>query len=199
MKPLINDLEAQRRAIVDQVAARMPAEGLDLMWRFLRSRLFCVRARRRQQRHDQRCFQCRGYRSGEIARTVGPDPKQRGPGIQCVDAERLRAVRRDDPGAAACSRSSGTIYADEIAESTRVNTVRRVLQEIVDTLGDVGSFIAQYDEPVRKVPKIAATARRLLAVGRTDDAWRTIEANEQQPGGWPERLTRLPAAAAELR
>jgi hypothetical protein len=35
VKPLINDLEAQRRAIVDQVAARMPAEGLDLMLRFL--------------------------------------------------------------------------------------------------------------------------------------------------------------------
>jgi hypothetical protein len=34
-KPLVDDLEAQRRAIVDQVAKRMPAEGLDLMWRFL--------------------------------------------------------------------------------------------------------------------------------------------------------------------
>ena len=34
-KSLVDDLEAQRRAIVDQVASRLPAEGLDLMWRFL--------------------------------------------------------------------------------------------------------------------------------------------------------------------
>ena len=32
-KSLVDDLEAQRRAIVD-VAKRMPVEGLDLMWRF---------------------------------------------------------------------------------------------------------------------------------------------------------------------
>jgi hypothetical protein len=34
-KSLADDLEAQRRAITDQVAKRMPSEGLDLMWRFL--------------------------------------------------------------------------------------------------------------------------------------------------------------------
>src|SRR5262249_5334046 len=33
-KSLVDDLEAQRRAIVDQVASRLPAEALDLMWRF---------------------------------------------------------------------------------------------------------------------------------------------------------------------
>ena len=34
-KSLVDDLQAQRRAIVDQVAWRLPAEGLELMWRFL--------------------------------------------------------------------------------------------------------------------------------------------------------------------
>src|SRR5689334_6793758 len=34
-KPLVDDLETQRRAIVDQVASRLPVEGLELMWRFL--------------------------------------------------------------------------------------------------------------------------------------------------------------------
>jgi len=34
-KSLIDDLEAQRRAIVKQVATRLPTEGLDLMWRFV--------------------------------------------------------------------------------------------------------------------------------------------------------------------
>ena len=32
---MVDDLEAQRRAIADHVAKSMPAEGLDLMWRFL--------------------------------------------------------------------------------------------------------------------------------------------------------------------
>ena len=34
-KSLVDDLETQRRAIVDQVARHSPAEALDLMWRFL--------------------------------------------------------------------------------------------------------------------------------------------------------------------
>src|SRR5580692_10615884 len=34
-KALVDDLEAQRRAIADHVAKSMPAVGLDLMWRFL--------------------------------------------------------------------------------------------------------------------------------------------------------------------
>ncbi len=33
-KALVNDLETQRRAIVDKVAPEDPAEALDLMWRF---------------------------------------------------------------------------------------------------------------------------------------------------------------------
>src|ERR1700760_811083 len=33
-KSLVDDLEAQRRAIVDQVATRLPTAGVDLMWRF---------------------------------------------------------------------------------------------------------------------------------------------------------------------
>ena len=34
-KSLVDDLEAQRRAIVDQLASRLPTEALELMWRFL--------------------------------------------------------------------------------------------------------------------------------------------------------------------
>jgi hypothetical protein len=34
-KSLVDDLEAQRLAIVDQVASRLATEGLELMWRFL--------------------------------------------------------------------------------------------------------------------------------------------------------------------
>jgi len=73
--------------------------------------------------------------------------------------------------------SAGPIYADEMAERSRISTVRQALQDIADALGDVDTLIAQYDETTRKVPKIAAEiARRLLSAGRTQDAWQTIEA-----------------------
>ena len=80
----------------------------------------------------------------------------------------------------------GAIYAD-VAERSRVSTIRLALQEIADVQGDVDSFVAQYEEPVRKVPKIAAEiARRLLAAGRINEAWQAIEATEHQRGGWPD-------------
>ena len=71
--------------------------------------------------------------------------------------------------------SSGPIYADEMAERSRVSTVRLALMEIADALGDVDAYIEQYDEEARKVPKIAAEiAQRLLAAGRAQEAWQTI-------------------------
>lgn len=85
--------------------------------------------------------------------------------------------------------SSGPIYEDEIAERSRLNTVRLALQDIADALGDVDAFIAQYEEETRKVPTIAAEiARRLLAAGRAEEAWRTIEAAVHPKGSrwnWP--------------
>jgi hypothetical protein len=81
----------------------------------------------------------------------------------------------------------GAIYADDLVERFRVSAIRLALQEIADAQGDVDAFIAQYEEPVRKVPKIAAEiARRLLAAGRTDEAWHAIEATELQRSGWPD-------------
>ena len=75
--------------------------------------------------------------------------------------------------------SGGPIYADEMAERSRISTVRLALREIADALGDVDAFIEQYDEKTRKLPKIAAEiAQRLLAAGRTEEAWQTISATE---------------------
>jgi hypothetical protein len=65
--------------------------------------------------------------------------------------------------------SSGPLYADDMAERSRVSTVRLALTEIADMQGDVEAFIAQYEEETRKVPKIAAEiAQRLLAAGRLE-------------------------------
>ena len=83
--------------------------------------------------------------------------------------------------------SAGPIYADEMAERSRVSTVRRALTEIADALGDVDAFIEQHEQETRKVPKIAAEiARRLLSAGRTLEAWQTIEAAEhrRRDSGW---------------
>jgi hypothetical protein len=83
--------------------------------------------------------------------------------------------------------SSGPIYSDEMAERSRVGTVRLALTEIADMQGDVDAFIAQYEPETRKVPKIAAEiARRLLAAGRIDEAWQAISVVEhrRRDGGW---------------
>ncbi len=82
--------------------------------------------------------------------------------------------------------SSGPIYADEMAERSRVSTVRQALQDIADAQGDADAFIAQYDETARKVPKIAAEiARRLLSAGRAEQALAAINAAEpRRPGEW---------------
>ena len=82
--------------------------------------------------------------------------------------------------------SGGPIYEDEMAERSRVSTVRLALMEIADAQGDVDAFIAQYDEKTRRVPKIAAEiGQRLLAAGRAEEALAIIDAAEhRKPGGW---------------
>ncbi|TNC59123.1 DUF6880 family protein [Rubellimicrobium roseum] len=72
---------------------------------------------------------------------------------------------------------SGPLYADEMVERSRSSTVRLALMAIADAQGDVDAFIGQYDSRARMVPTIAAQiARRLLAAGRTEEAWQSIEA-----------------------
>jgi hypothetical protein len=83
--------------------------------------------------------------------------------------------------------SSGPIYADEMAERSRISIVHRVLTKIADLQGDVDAFIAQYGEETRTVSKIAAEiARRLLAAGRVAEAWQAISAakHRRRKAGW---------------
>jgi hypothetical protein len=220
-KSLVDDLESQRRAIVDQVAQRMPSEALDLMWRYL-DLASPVLARS----HDgggmiSGIFHAAIADLGQIAQSAKPDPRQLAdqvfgslthngygqfdglikalaPALAAAGLEHLKqrmitllAEPVSRPAAkdrqAVAWGSGGAIYADEIAERSRIRTVRSALQDIADAQGDVDTFIAQYDEPVRKAPKIATEiARRLLAAGRTDEAWQTIEAAERRRDGWPD-------------
>lgn len=86
--------------------------------------------------------------------------------------------------------SGGTIYEDEIAERSRLSTVSLAMKDIADAEGDVDSFIGQYDEKTRKVPKIAAEiGKRLLAAGRAEEALAFIDAAEHRKSDswdWPD-------------
>lgn len=82
------------------------------------------------------------------------------------------------------------LYEDEVAESSRASTVRSALMEIADAQGDVDAFVGQYDPETRKVPRIAAEiAQRLLAAGRAEEAWQTLEAarhRKNRISNWPD-------------
>jgi hypothetical protein len=218
-RALVDDLETQRRAIIEQVAKSDPVEALDLLWRFLAlgNSVFA------------RCDDSSGTvigifhnareDLGEIAKTAKNDPKQLADRafqaltendygqydrlitvlVPALGREGLEHLKKrvimlsTQPVLKPAEKerqvigwgSGGPIYADEIAERSRANTVRLALQEIADAQGDVDDFIGQYDEQTRKVPKIAADiARRLLGAGRAEEAWQAIKSAELRRSGW---------------
>ncbi|MFC5085949.1 DUF6880 family protein [Microvirga arabica] len=79
----------------------------------------------------------------------------------------------------------GPLYADDLAERHRSSVVRLALEAIADAQGDVDAFIAQQSEKARGVPSVAVEiAQRLLAAGRTEEAWTAINAINQDRPGW---------------
>lgn len=105
-------------------------------------------------------------------------------------AEPIETPPAENRKAIGWGSAQGPIYADDVERRTRIRRGRLALRDIADAQGDVDAFIAQYDEPVRKLPAIAAEiATRLLEAGRAEDAWRIIEATEHphaagQNFGW---------------
>ena len=211
IRGLADELDTQRRAIVEKIAKVDPNEALDLLWKLmaLASSLF------------ERCDDSNGTVIAvfhETCQNIG-DVAQRANANQAALADQaFDALTRNDYGQfdqlisvlspalgpdglehlkrrmvdlsnqpvkkpAEKDRvkigwsSSGPIYADEMAESARVSTVRLSLMNIADAWGDVDAFIEQYDPKAREMPKIAAEiAQRLLSVGRVAEAWQAIEA-----------------------
>jgi len=109
--------------------------------------------------------------------------KQRMVALSKEPVQRLAGKKREVVGWS----SSGPIYADDLAERSRVSTVRLALKDIADAQGDVDAYIAQYDVQTRKVPNIAAEiARRLLAAGRANEALQTLDAAEHRRSDWPD-------------
>ena len=224
VRSLANDLDTQRRAIVETVAKVDPTEALDLLWRFMALAPVVF----------ERCDDSSGtvigvFRDacsnmGDVALKANTDPttlvdqafaalivndygqfdrlvQVLAPTIGQAGLEHLKQRMIDlsnRPVTKPAEKdrvkigwsSSGPIYADEMAERSRVRTVHLALTEIADALGDVDAFIEQHEEETRKVPKIAAEiARRLLSAGRAQEAWQTIEAVKHRRGNsnwdWP--------------
>jgi len=220
-KSLVDDLETQRRAIVDQVAKSDPAEGLELIWRFLELANSVFERCADSSGAVIGVFHAACSDLGDIAQSAKSDPTNLAdhafhalikndyaqfdgliaaltPALGQEGLEHLKQrmialseepVRRpaDKERQVIGWGSSGPIYADDLAEHSRVSTVQLALKEIADAQGDVDAYVAQYDEQTRKVPKIAAEiARRLLAAGRAKEAWLTLESTEHRRSGWPD-------------
>ena len=97
-------------------------------------------------------------------------------------------VRRppDDERRVVSRGSGGVICRDEIEERSRMTAARLALKDIADAQGDVDAFIGQYDEQMRRVPRIAAEiAGRLLAAGRADEALDLLDSAEHDGRSWP--------------
>jgi hypothetical protein len=174
-KSLVEDLEAQRRAIVEQLATGLSTEGVDLMWRFvdLAESIFARcddssgavidvfhsavadlviagAAKPPPKELADKAFDAltrNGYGQFDyliraLAPALGPmgleHLKQRMIALSSQPVRKPTAKERQVIGWS----SGGAIYADEIAERSRVSTVRLALQEIADAQGDVDAFIA---------------------------------------------------------
>ena len=224
-RSLADDLDTQRRAIVETIAKAVSTEALDLLWRFMSLASAVL------ERCDDRSGTVIGVFHeactdiGDVALTAKADPKTLAdqafaaltvndygqfdqlirvlaPSLGQAGLEHLKQrvvdlSNRPVTKPAEKNRvkigwsSARPIFADEMAERSRVSTVRLALTEIADALGDVDAFIEQYEEETRRVPKIAADiARRLLSAGRAQEAWQTIEATEHRrrnsSGDWPD-------------
>jgi len=225
IRSLVDDLDTQRRAIVETVVREDPEEALDLLWRFMalapsvfercddssgkvigvfREACRDIGEAAPKTKGDPATLADRAFEAliandygqfDELIRMLAPALGQTG--LEHLKRRMIELSKRPVEKPAEKERvtigwsSSGPIYADEIAERSRVSTVHLALTEIADALGDVDFFIEQHDEEARQVPKIAAEiARRLLSAGRAEEAWRTIEASKhrrrESSWDWPD-------------
>ncbi|OIQ89152.1 hypothetical protein GALL_289730 [mine drainage metagenome] len=224
IRSLANDLDTQRRAIVETVAQADPKEALDLLWRFMDLatpvfgrcddsngivgdvfRAACheigglaLKAKMDPSILANHVFDALvandyGQFDGLIS-SVAPALEQKGLEHlkrHMVDLSNKPVVRPAEKDRVQIGwSSSGSIFADEIEERSRMSTVRLALKQIADAQGDVDAFIAQYDEATRKVPKIAAEiAVRLVGAGRAEEALTVIDAAEYRRSrdwDWPD-------------
>ena len=207
-RPLIDDLDAHRRAIAEAVAPQDPTEALDLMWRFLEL----------AGPVHERCDDSDGmvgdlFRDalaalGEVAAAVRPDPEglaeqafgalQDNGYAQYDGLVAALAPALGDPGLThlenhlrawaalpaggddeAAARTGPDAKVSERALHERRGAARLALTDIADARGDADGFAAQFDEGARRAPAIAAAiAERLLGAGRAEEALAALDGAE---------------------
>ena len=216
---LVEDLETQRRAIVDQVAKADPPEALELICRFM------ALANPVFGRCDDSSgtvigvFHAACRDLGEIAQAAELAPevlaerafgalnendygqyddlvRTLSPALGSAGLEQLKdqflelskaplEKSKDKEHRVIGWGVGGALYADEISARGRETTIRLALQEIADAQGDVDAFIAQQSDSAKTVPRVAAEiARRLLAANRASEAWKAINAIDENRPGW---------------
>lgn len=213
---LAEDLETQRKAIVEELAPSAPAEALELLWRLLAL----------AGPTYERCDDSSGLIGSIFAQTrsdLGPvalaakaNPEGLAdqafaalcdndyaqydrlipvlaPALGAVGLERLKTrlseeVARAPPAPVGRGRDDRN-EREGVRAWVRGTRLRRALQEIADAQGDVEGFIAQIDAEACKAPRIAAEiASRWLGAGRLQEAMKALEAAAPaaKQGLWPE-------------
>jgi hypothetical protein len=181
----------QRRAIVSQVGPVDPTAAFELIWRFL------ALANGVYERCDDSTGRVQAvfYEACEdlidLAEVAELDPLS-------LAGLLLEALTNDDyghyptliSGLAPVLGSEGLqhlkagITASEFDLSDNY-ALRMALEQIADVEGDADAYIAQQSDLARKAPQVAAEiARRLLADGRLEDAWKAINAPDEEDRGW---------------
>lgn len=184
---LVDDLETQRRAIVDQVANHDPAEGLDLTWRFLELASSVYERCEDGGGAAEDVFERAANDLGEIAKSAKPNPMALADeAFQALSVNGYGHYESLIHGLAAPLGQQGLEHLKQRLQSeVPGNSMMRrlALRHIADAQGDADAWIAQYDVAKRKIPKIAAAiARRLLAANRVAEAWQAIDAAEHRSG-----------------
>ncbi|NBB71373.1 MAG: hypothetical protein GVY33_13805 [Alphaproteobacteria bacterium] len=196
-RALARDLDAHRRAVVDQLASPRPDEALDLLLRLIELRpavfgrchwsddallgVFEDAAAELAGLIDA-ARPAPAPLAERVARLVAADGWNGALDVVDAVAPRLGADGRDHLRvrleAARCER----------AARDRGHRLVAALARLADIDGDVDAFSALFDADARRAPAIAAgIARRLLDAGRAGDAAAALA--EVPPGGtrWPER------------
>lgn len=187
IKALKQDLDTQRRVILDSVAPSDPGEALALMWRFLALAPSVL----------SRCSDTNGtiaavfhQAAGDLAGVVPaarPEPESLANSLFHALQTHGEAVRDLIPLLADSLGDTGLAHlkalftqdADgkaPLSQRSRLDWIRRSsLQQIADATGDVDGYIALQTDAARQDPHGAAQiARRLLAVGRAPEALQAL-------------------------
>lgn len=205
VKTVAADIEAQHRAIMEQVAPADPSEALALLWRLVdcgnavlpRSEDFNGKllrafetaaadlgrlardANAKPADLAERAFEAATQDRYEVLRGMIPDLS---PALGPEGLEHLRSLvdawrSEPIPGDGIVRDSAHARFTPEAAERRRRDRdARFLLQQIADSLGDVDAYAAQFDEEARTVPAVAAEiALRQLESGKAEDALATLD------------------------